>query len=190
MKLTDTLLTISYICLLLFSFVMLFKFYTCDNHTCKAFIDAENSATVGTKKYYIELLNNIFNDGVWCFPFVGASISTLLCFWFLNIPITLNNFGLLFFVTFCVVYFSFAYFGYHYVKVITEFIGLYMKDNCTDEFFTPASNISYDDDNDIPVNNIPVNNIPPDIDNKIDTENTYKKQIPNYYQQITINPNY
>jgi hypothetical protein len=171
MKLSDTFIIVSYFGLLIFAIVMLYNFYTCDNYNCKAFIDAQEKYPVGTKNYYIDLLNNVYGDGFWCFPYIGASILSFLSFWFLNIPNTLYNFGLLFFVSFCVIYFTYAYLGHHHIKAINDYIASYIADNCNDNINAMLNNNITNNDNN-------------------DNNDNIKKNIPNYFDTITMNTNY
>ena len=171
MKLSDTFIIIAYFVLLIFSIIMLYNLYICDSYNCKAFTDAQNKYQVGTKKYYIDLLNNVYGDGFWCFPYIGASILSFLTFWFLNIPNTLYNFGILFFVSFCVIYFTYSYLGHHHIKVINDYIVDYISDNCTDNI-DAMLNANNNDNND--------NN----------NDDNHQKNIPNYFHPITINDKY
>ena len=168
MKLSDTFIVVSYFGLLIFAIVILSNFYMCDSHNCKAFIDAKEKYPVGTKKYYSDLLNNVYGDGFWCFPYRGASILSFLSFWFLNIPNTLYNFGLLFFVSFCVIYFTYAYLGHHHIKIINDYIASYISNNCTDNIDAMLNN-----------------NI-----NNITNNDNHQKIIPSYFDTITMNTNY
>jgi hypothetical protein len=170
MKLSDTFIIIAYFVLLIFSIIMLYNLYICDSYNCKAFTDAQNKYQVGTKKYYIDLLNNVYGDGFWCFPYIGASILSFLTFWFLNIPNTLYNFGILFFVSFCVIYFTYSYLGHHHIKVINDYIVDYISDNCTDNI-DAMLNANNNDNND-------------------NNDDNHQKNIPNYFHPITINDKY
>ena len=168
MKLSDTFIVVSYFGLLICAIIMLYYLYICDSYNCKAFTDAQQNYPVGTKKYYSDLLNNVYGDGFWCFPYIGASILSFLSFWFLNIPNTLYNFGLLFFVSFCVIYFTYAYLGHHHIKAINDYIAWYIADNCNDNINAMLNNnITNNDNND-----------------------NVKKIIPNYFDTITMNTNY
>ena len=174
MKLSDTFIIIAYFVLLIFSIIMLYNLYICDSYNCKAFTDAQNKYPVGTKNYYIDLLNNVYGDGFWCFPYIGASILSFLTFWFLNIPNTLYNFGILFFVSFCVIYFTYSYLGHHHIKVINDYIVDYISDNCTDNIDAMLN-----------ANNNNNNN-----DNNDNDDDNNQKNIPNYFHPITINDKY
>ena len=167
MKLSDTFIIISYFSLLIFAITLIYTFYICDNLNCGAFSNSEQLYTKGSKNYYSELLNNVFADGFWCFPYIGASILSFLTFWFLNIPNTLYNFGFLFFVSFCVIYFTYAFFGHHHVRIINDYVASYILTNCSDSIINPYNN------------------------NQQDTNNQQdNQQIKNYYNPITINTNY
>jgi hypothetical protein len=173
MKLSDTFIIVVYFSLLFMGIALLYNFYICDNLTCGAFTNSEDLYPKGTKNYYAELLNNVYADGFWCFPYIGASILSFLSFWFLNIPNTLYNFGFLFFVSFCVIYFTFAFLGHHHVRIINEYVAHYIINNCSDAIINPYNNYGKD---------ITQNN---SKDNTQDNQ-----QIQNYYKPISINPNY
>jgi hypothetical protein len=168
MKLSDTFIIVAYFGLLIFAIIMLYNFYICDSYNCKAFTDAQQKYQIGTKNYYIDLLNNVYGDGFWCFPYIGASILSFLSFWFLNIPNTLYNFGLLFFVSFCVIYFTYAYLGHHHIKIINDYIASYIYNNCTDNIDAMLNNNS----------------------NNITNNDNHQKNIPSYFDTITMNTNY
>ena len=121
MELIDILAIITFIILLGASLFMLYNFYICDNQNCKAFDQAEKSAPRGTSEYVVSLLGELCNDGIWPLPYIGASIITPLALWFLNIELTVRNFAILFFISFTVAYFTFSFFGHHYIKFVARY---------------------------------------------------------------------
>ena len=157
MELIAILAIITFIILLICALFMLNNFYICDSHSCKAFKQAGKVSSVkGTKEYVIALLGELCNDGIWPFPYIGASILTPLSLWFVGIPLTVKNFAIVFFVSFVVIYFMFTFFGHHYGKVIAKYTAEYIRSNCTnpstDEYHPPISDthiesgrIVYDD---------------------------------------------
>lgn len=133
-KLIEILAIITFIVLLIFAIYMLFNFYICDNHHCKIFDDAAKKGEIGSEAYVLSLLNRLGGDGMWCFPYIGASILSALSLWFLGIRITLINFGILFFVSFASIYFLFAFMSHHYIKVVGNYVYEYISDEvCTIE---------------------------------------------------------
>jgi len=132
MELIDILAIITFVILLISAVWMLYNFYICDGHKCKAFNDAANVAEPGTKQYIITLLDQMFNDGIWPIPYIGAAILTPLCLWFLGVPITVRNFAILFFVSFVTIYFMFGFFGHHYIRPIASYVTEYVRNSCPD----------------------------------------------------------
>lgn len=132
MEIIDVLAIITFIVLLCASLFMLLNFYVCDTNNCKAFKQAENIAPRGTKQYTIALLGELCNDGIWPIPYIGAAILTPLSLWFLEIPLTVRNFAILFFVSFAVIYFMFSFFGHHYIKIVSGYTANYIKTSCPD----------------------------------------------------------
>jgi hypothetical protein len=134
---------IAFVILLMSSIFMLTQFYICDHENCKAFNQAEKKAPKGTKEYVIVLLNELYNDGIWPIPYIGASILTPLSLWFIGVPINVRNFAILFFVSFVVIYFMFTFFGHHYIKFISAYTSDYIRESCpnSEELNPPQSDI-------------------------------------------------
>lgn len=126
----EILVIIAFFTLLLASLFMLINFYVCDGHNCKAFKTANEEAPEGSKENILVLLAQLFNDGIWPIPYIGAAILTPLSLWFLSIPITMKTFGIMFFTSFVVVYFMFSFFGHHYLNPITTYVSEYIQDQC------------------------------------------------------------
>jgi hypothetical protein len=118
---------IVYLILLIMAFVLINNFYICDDQTCKAFTDAGKDAQPGTKEYVLNLLQNTFNDGVWMFAYIGASIIALLSLWFADTIINVKKFAILFLTSFLVIYALFAFFGHHYLSFITSYVYDYVE---------------------------------------------------------------
>jgi hypothetical protein len=129
-RFVEFLAVLTFFVLLAASLYMLINFYVCDNHACKAYDDAEKKGVPGSKSYTVALLNQTFNDGIWCLPYIGASISTPLALWFMGTPINIKNFAILFFITFATTYFIMAFMGHHYIRVIANTAAEYIVDNC------------------------------------------------------------
>ena len=129
--LIEVLTIIIFIALLIMSLVMIFNFYICDNNNCKAFTDAQKKGEPGTKQYVLALLSELYDDGIWPFPYIGATILTPLSLWFVGAPITVKNFAIMFLTSFIIIYFLFAFFGHHYVKYIAQYTADYIQNNCT-----------------------------------------------------------
>lgn len=126
----NVLAVICFFILLVASVWMLVSFYVCDSHNCKAFNDAGSQAEPGTKEYVQEVLYQEFNDGIWPIPYIGAAILTPLSLWFLQIPITILTFAILFFVSFVTIYFMLGFFGHHYINPITKYVSDWIEDSC------------------------------------------------------------
>lgn len=157
---------------LLFACVfMLVKFYVCDNENCKAFTDAEEEAQPGTKEYTLALLNNLYSDGIWALPYIGAAIIAPLSLWIIGIPITVRNFAVVFLISFFVTYFLFAFLGHHYVKFITSYVANYIEDNCP---ATSANNTNNTNNTNDANNNSPVTD---DINNTEEISVTFTSPV-------------
>lgn len=135
----EALAIIAFIVLLLAAIFMLVNMYVCDSQNCKAFNVAASKAPKGSKEYVIDLMQELYNDGIWPFPYIGAAIGTPLALWFLGVPITIKNFAILFFVTFVVIYFMFSFFGHHYIRPITSYVIDYIEDDCVCTDNTPET---------------------------------------------------
>ena len=105
---------------------MILNFYICDNNTCKAFVSASEKAPKGSIDYNIELINNIYIDGMWPLALIGAIIGAFFGMWLTGSPMSIINFFIIFFVMFVVLYFTFNFSIHHYLSPIL----LYLKQNC------------------------------------------------------------
>jgi hypothetical protein len=130
MELIDVVAIITFVILLICAIAMLINFYVCDSHKCKAFDQASKVGLPGTKEFTIALLEEMYNDGIWPIPYIGASILTPLSLWFLGVDITVRNFAIIFFVSFVVIYFMLAFFGHHYIRPITKTVTKYIENVC------------------------------------------------------------
>jgi len=126
----EPLAVIAFLILLISCIYMVYQFYVCDNFTCKACEDASEFGDKGSKNYTIALQNNLYNDGIWSLPYIGAAIIAPLSLWILNSPITVKNYAIVFLISFLVIYFLFAFIGHHYVKIISKYTIKYIEDNC------------------------------------------------------------
>lgn len=135
MQITDVLgieflAIITFIVLLGLAIFLMSMHYICDGGNCKAFKEADAVAQPGTPEYTTILLREMFNDGIWPIPYIGAAILTPLSLWFMGIRISVINFAILFFVSFVVIYFMLSFFGHHYLRPITTYISEYVDDHC------------------------------------------------------------
>ena len=162
---------LAFISLLALGMVLIVSMYICDNQQCKAFQDADKVAEPGTKEYTIALLNALFNDGIWPFPYIAATIATPLALWFIRAPITILNFAIVFSVNFLVFYLIMSFFGHHYVKFIVAYVTDYIDSTC------PAS------DSGTTIQSS--NNEPPNID---DSGNNNDDDIPPLGLEVTFAP--
>lgn len=121
---------LAFFVLLAAAIFMIISFYICDNQTCHAFIAAEDVGAKGSKEYTTALLGELYKDGIWPFPYIGAAILTGLCLWLIGVNITIRMFAVVFLVSFIVIYFLFAYVGHHYIKFITAYVADYIENNC------------------------------------------------------------
>lgn len=129
--------TILYFIVLIFAIILVFNVYICDTHTCKAFDRAGRNDSPNTKEFVLELLTQIYNDGIWPFAFIGSSIATGLCIMLVGIPLTAKNFFLMFLLIFIVIYFLFSWFGHHYLTPIVDYVYDYIDKNT--EHIAPAA---------------------------------------------------
>jgi hypothetical protein len=108
--------------------VILFSnFYLCDNHRSKAYIQAQKVGEPGSQEYTIVLLEGLLADGVWPISFLGALMWTPLTLWFLEIPIKVHPFMILFFTTFSGSYFMWNFVIHHHVKIIVRSVTTYLR---------------------------------------------------------------
>ena len=123
MNLIEIAAIIVFFVLLIVAIIFLLTFYICDNGKCKAFYCAEERGDPrGSHEHLMALLGEMGNDGVWCIPFIGASIMTALVFWFLEIEFTVRTFAIMWFVCFVVNYILFSFYNHHYLKPLTKYI--------------------------------------------------------------------
>lgn len=143
MQVATIIFSIIFILLLVFAFFLICAIYVCDTYECKPFNVANTKEPPGTEGYILALLTEMFNDGIWAFPFVGAAIATPISLLLLGVPITIKNFTIMFLIIFIVTYFLFSFFGHHYIKPLSEYIAEYIKNNPpandlqTTNFFEP-----------------------------------------------------
>ena len=140
----QVLAAIAFFILLGAAIFMVVSFYWCNNYTCKAFQLAGDKAEKGTKEYTIALLNELYNDGIWPLPYIGAAILTPLTLWLINADLTVRNFAIMFLISFLVIYFLFAFLGHHYIKFISQYTIGYIQANCN----SSASRTIYDEGRD------------------------------------------
>ena len=155
-RLFEILVVIAFWGLLAAALYMLITFYVCDHQTCKPFVQAGSAGPPGSQAYILSLLNEFGSDGMWPFPYIGAAILTPLSLWFVQIPITLKNFAIVFFTSFVIIYFMFAFFNHHYIRFISDYTEDYIRTSCPS---TTAANIGpiYDEEEVIdPVLDIPM----------------------------------
>lgn len=174
MLLVEILAIIAFVVLLAAACYMLISFYVCDSHNCKAFDEAANKAPVGTKSYIIALMGELYNDGIWPIPYIGASILTPLSLWFIGIPITVRNFAIMFFVSFVTIYFMLTFFGHHYIRIISNYTIEYIRESCPDD-----GNVSK-------FRNFGVNNLPAyNEDDNLDNNDTGDVEEPICYKDVS-----
>lgn len=133
MELIDILAIIVFVILLAASIYMLYNFYVCDRQQCKIFKQTDDKnypSGRDNKEYVLDVLNELYSDGIWPLPYIGASILTPLSLWFIGIPITVKNFAIMFVVSFIVIYFLFSFFGHHYIRFVTNYVSHYIQTYC------------------------------------------------------------
>lgn len=130
---------ITFMILLIFALYMLNDFYICSSdpsaRECKAFRQADKitKAKNGSNKdYFIALLGELCNDGIWPLPYIGAAILTPLSMFLIGVPITVRNFATMFLISFIVVYFMFTFFGHHYAKIIAKRTSEFIRSDCSE----------------------------------------------------------
>lgn len=129
MLLIEGICLIFFIIFLFIAVYMVYTFYVCDSHTCKPYKQAEMKGSPGTKTYTMALLNELYNDGIWPYPYIGATIIAPIILWFVEMELTMKNFAIIFFVSFVVIYFLFSFFGHHYLRIIANSASQYIDDN-------------------------------------------------------------
>lgn len=119
-----------FLSILVIALLLIYNIYLCDGQTCKPFTIASNTGVRGSREYTISIVNSIYDDGIWPFPYIAAAILTPLSLWFLNVPITIQNFAIMFFTSFAVIYFIFSFLGHHYVRYLTGYVTSYIEEFC------------------------------------------------------------
>ena len=104
--------------------------YICDFHKCRAFQKADKKGVTGSAPYITELTNNICNEGLWPWALLGSIIIGPVSLWLMRRPINIIDFGIIFLVSFIVIYFTLSFFGHHYVKPIISEVNKHINDNC------------------------------------------------------------
>lgn len=158
MDFISILVLIAYLILLCFSLILLNQQYVCDGERCNIYVRAGEKYPPGTDSYYAYILNNIGLDGVWPFALICGSIITVLAIWLIDAALTLQNFAIIFIITFIVVYFIITFYNHHYIRPILASASMFITNNCgeedinADEFIAKntESNVTFnnDDDND------------------------------------------
>ena len=108
---------------------MLCTFYTCDSENCKAYKLAEKKGKKGTKEYTLALLEEMYNDGIWPLPLIGAVFISAIVPWLLKVQLTVKTFSIVFILSFLVIYFIFAFFGHHYIRPLKDTISSYILED-------------------------------------------------------------
>lgn len=121
---------LSFFVLFFAALYMFITFYVCDTQTCKSFKIADEKAPPGTKPNVLTLLSQFYNDGIWPLPYIGSTVSTVFCLWFLALPINIKTFAIVFSTSFVVMYFVFSFFGHHYINPTINYVSQYIEDSC------------------------------------------------------------
>lgn len=124
--LIQIIMVLAFIGLLIMACYLIGRMYICDSETCKAFLDAEEVAEVGSKEYTQALLNNLFADGSWPFPYLGAVIAAGLALYFIGCEITVRTYSVVFFVIFITYYCIWQFLAHHYVFPIINAANQYI----------------------------------------------------------------
>lgn len=145
-----------YILMLIFSILMIIGFYICDGKTCKAFCDASHQGPLGTKQNVLKVLELLGSDGMWGFPYIGATIISFFFIWLLPAPWTMVNFAKIFFISFLVIYALFSFYNHHYVTPIKNYVGDYIEQHSDDSvmYTNTLSTIHHMDHDPSNINNI------------------------------------
>ena len=118
----DIIVVLALLIMLSAAIYMILTFYICDDQTCKAFVIANNEEERGTVAYNIELLNNIFIDGVWPIALIGSLIASFFSMWLGGGNMTIANYFIMFFINFLVIYFTFNFSIHHYLQPILAYV--------------------------------------------------------------------
>lgn len=119
---------LAWVLLLIAALFMLYSFYICDSEGCKAFKQSCNITCQKDKT--IAVLNALGNDGMWCFAFIGSSILSFLVLWFLQHPVIVREYAIIFLTQFLVIYVLFAFYNHHYIKPIKNYAIKYINSSC------------------------------------------------------------
>ena len=165
MDFISVLVLIAYLLLLCFSLILLNQQYICDGENCNIYVRAGEKYPPGTDSYYAYILNNIGLDGVWPFALICASIITVLVIWLISADLTLQNFSILFIITFIVSYFIITFYNHHYIRPILASASNFITNNCDngvdDELIAKntESNVTFNNDDELDDLQICFNNI-------------------------------
>jgi hypothetical protein len=85
---------------------------------------------IGNKNQVMYLLDKMGEESVWIFAFITSSIITFLIFAILPIYLSLSFFAIIFLIAFISFYCIMAFFVYHYLLPIKQYIKDYIKDHC------------------------------------------------------------
>lgn len=120
-------LIIWFIILIILSVYLIKTTYICDFHQCKAYSDAAQDGVPGSKEYTLGLLDALFKDGIWIFPFVASAIFSPVILFLLQLPVTVYNMAIIFLISFLCNYAILLFMIHHYVNFIKASIAEYIE---------------------------------------------------------------
>lgn len=121
---------LTFFTLLIVALYLFISMYVCDGGMCKAFKVSKEYGEPGSRDFTIKLLSEVFRDGLWPFPYLGAALITVTFMTIAKIPMYVTNFGIFFLITFIILFFMFSFFGHHYIKPIINYTTEYIEDGC------------------------------------------------------------
>lgn len=116
LSMCDLALIITFAILLIAAIYILVTFFVCDNHRCKAYVDADFDATGDRGRLGVEALN----QSIWALAFVGGAIAMGLILTFGRMPMDIINCSIVFFISFVVIYFILSFYIHHFIRPVID----------------------------------------------------------------------
>lgn len=142
-KFIEAILILTWITLLILAIVFVGNNHLADNENSSLFKRADRWFNKNTVEHASEIASGVGYDGFWGLAYISASIITFLGLYFLLIPVTVYNFGLLFLLIFFFTYAILAFFIHHSIIPTVTYLRHYI-----DKRERICRNITKDEDDD------------------------------------------
>lgn len=131
-----------FIGLLILASILVYNIDLCDNHSCKAFIDAETVAEPNTKAYILSLVDSLGSDGFWPFAFLSATFVTFFLILAGVVVPTVESIWITWVFVFLIFYAVSNFFIHHYFNPIATYVGDYIENTIPDDTLLQTSKIN------------------------------------------------